>query len=82
MEELLEEDSRYFLQLGKVEKMVRSYTYRQDEYQWIISDRTGYPYLKTLHGDLYPGWREEIKQSELKYFIGRNGDEQLGKTDI
>ena len=69
MEELLEEDSRYFLQLGKVEKMVRSYTYRQDEYQWIISDRTGYPYLKTLHGDLYPGWREEIKQSELKYFM-------------
>lgn len=68
MEELLEEDSRYFLQLGKVEKMVRSYNYRQDEYQWIISDRTGYPYLETLHGDLYPGWREEIKQSELKYF--------------
>ena len=68
MEELLEEDSRYFLQLGKVEKMVRSYTYRQDEYQWIISDRIGYPYLKILHGDLYPGWREEIKQSELKYF--------------
>lgn len=69
MEELLEEDSRYFLQLGKVEKMVRSYTYRQDEYQWIMSDRTGYPYLETLHGDLYPGWREEIKQSELKYFM-------------
>nr|DAT40025.1 MAG TPA: PcfJ like protein [Caudoviricetes sp.] len=68
MEELLEEDSRYFLQLGKVEKMVRSYTYRQDEYQWIMSDRTGYPYLETLHGDLYPGWREEIKQSKLKYF--------------
>lgn len=68
-EELLEENSRYFLQLGKVEKMVRSYTYRQDEYKWIMSDRIGYPYLEILNGDLYPGWREEIKQSELKYFM-------------
>ena len=68
MEELLEEDSRYFLQMGKVEKMVRTYTYRQDEYRWIMSDRTGYPYLEVWQGDLYPGWREEIEQSELKYF--------------
>lgn len=68
MEVFLEEDSRYFLQMGKVEKMIRTYTYRQDEYQWIMSDRTGYPWLEILNGDLYPGWREEIKQSELKYF--------------
>lgn len=67
VENWLMEESRYFLSLGKVEKLIRTYTYRKNEYAWLMSDRAGYPYIEIQDGDIYPGWRETVQQSQLKY---------------
>lgn len=67
VENQLVEVSRYFLSLGKVEKLIRTYTYRKNEYAWLMSDRAGYPYIEIQEGDIYPGWRETVQQSQLKY---------------
>ena len=67
VENWLVEESRYFLSLGKVEKLIRTYTYRKNEYAWLMSDRAGYPYIEIQEGDIYPGWRETVQQSQLKY---------------
>lgn len=67
LESWLVEESRYFLTMGKVEKLIRGYTYREGEYRWFMSDRRGYPYIEVLDGDVYPGWRQTVEQSVLKY---------------
>ena len=67
LESRLVEESRYFLSMGKVEKLIRGYTYREGEYRWFMSDRRGYPYIEVLNGDVYPGWRQTMEQSVLKY---------------
>lgn len=67
MEDIMTEESRYFLFKGKVEKMVRAYSYRRDENAWILSDKGGYPYIEVKDGEIYPGWEEAVQQSTLKY---------------
>lgn len=83
MTDILSEDSRYFLFKGKVEKMVRTYSYYRDENVWILSDRRGYPYIEVQDGEIYPGWKEAVQQSTLKYCpldqLEKMGRENWGK---
>lgn len=84
MEDIMTEESRYFLFKGKVEKMVRAYSYRRDENAWILSDRGGYPYIEVKDGEIYPGWKETVWQSTLKYCpldqLEKIGRENWGRT--
>ena len=67
MQDWLEEIGRFFLEYGQVKKLIRMYSYRQDETCWILKKSAGYPYMEVVQGRTYPGWEEMMKESTLKY---------------
>lgn len=67
MEDSLTEQARFFLTYGQVKKLIREYTYKEDDYEWIMRKTAGYPYIKVIEGKNFPGWEQTIKESTLKY---------------
>ena len=67
MKDSLEEAGRFFLEYGQVKKLIRSYTYKEDEYAWRLKKTAGYPFIGVEQGETYPGYDRMIKESSLKY---------------
>ena len=67
MEDNLIEQARFFLTYGQVKKLIREYTYKEDDYGWIMRKTAGYPYIEVIEGKNFPGWEQTIKESTLKY---------------
>lgn len=67
MENSLTEQARFFLTYGQVKKLIRLYTYSDDDYAWCLKKTAGYPYIKVIEGKTFPGWEQTVKESKLKY---------------
>lgn len=67
MENSLTEVARFFLGHGQVNKLIRLYTYSEDDYAWCLKKTAGYPYIKVIDGKTFPGWEQTVKESVLKY---------------
>ena len=63
----LTEMGRFFLEYGQVKKLIRMYSYNQDENAWELKKTAGYPCIDVLNGATYPGWKEMVEKSTLKY---------------
>lgn len=81
MENSLTEQARFFLTYGQVKKLIRLYTYSDDDYAWCLKKTAGYPYIKVIEGKTFPGWEQTVKESKLKYCpldgAGRCGQKAL-----
>lgn len=67
MNDSMVEEGRFFLEYGQVKKLIRLYTYKEDEYMWCLKKTAGYPYIEVLQGETYPGYDRMIEESSLKY---------------
>ena len=67
MDDSLTEVARFFLEYGQVKKLIRLYTYKEDEYAWCLKKTAGYPYIEVQQGETYPGYDRMIEESSLKY---------------
>ena len=67
MNDSMVEEGRFFLEYGQVKKLIRLYTYKEDEYSWCLKKTAGYPYIEVQQGETYPGYDRMIEESSLKY---------------
>lgn len=67
MNDSMVEKGRFFLEYGQVKKLIRLYTYKEDDYAWCLKKTAGYPYIEVLQGETYPGYDRMIEESSLKY---------------
>lgn len=67
MNDSMVEKGRFFLEYGQVKKLIRLYTYKEDEYAWCLKKTAGYPYIEVQQGETYPGYDRMIEESSLKY---------------